>query len=519
MILSIVDLLLVTATPLLLGAATLSVIGVRPGDGRLAALAWAASIGALGISILGFVSLSVGSAPGPLWLAIAAVLGGLVWAADATRRRRQRSPSSDPQAPETPTPQTQAPDSPVRGATRGAWGADRIAMLATIALAIVLTLIRMLEAYRNPIVLNDESWIWSAKAKALYLAGGHNQELADLLSDQPEPLVYHPDYPPFNPLLQLWIFRLAGGVTHAANRIPLQLLMLAMLLALAAALRHRVRGVIVAVLVLPVLASPVLVNLTRAANSDHLVALGLLIVVDGWLRWNREQRSTWWRLMALGLGILVWSKPEGWMLAACVTLALLPSLRRGAAPGMEGTEIRPALLLSRRKALSRREAASRREAIWLALPAALAVSSWLFNRSFGLRNDLVTDHSGASIWVLIPEQLTTRLVPVVTRFLEELLHLPTGAAVLALVALLLLLVRRQLRASGMLASGAALLAALLGYQLVYIGSYLELEWHLATSADRVIFQLTPAATVWVAAAIATLWPNWAVGQGRQVAPD
>jgi hypothetical protein len=35
--------------------------------------------------------------------------------------------------------------------------------------------------------------------------------------------------------------------------------------------------------------------------------------------------------------------------------------------------------------------------------------------------------------------------------------------------------------------------------LIYIGSYLVLSFHLATSQLRVLYQLTPMALVWVAA--------------------
>ena len=47
--------------------------------------------------------------------------------------------------------------------------------------------------------------------------------------------------------------------------------------------------------------------------------------------------------------------------------------------------------------------------------------------------------------------------------------------------------------------GLALLLALAGVHLVYIGSFLELEFHLATSYTRVLFQLLPAALSWLAA--------------------
>jgi len=45
----------------------------------------------------------------------------------------------------------------------------------------------------------------------------------------------------------------------------------------------------------------------------------------------------------------------------------------------------------------------------------------------------------------------------------------------------------------------ALLLAFLGVHAVYVGSFLELKFHLDTSYRRVLFQLVPAALVWFGA--------------------
>ncbi|HEU4417484.1 MAG TPA: hypothetical protein VFT55_01020, partial [Planctomycetota bacterium] len=45
----------------------------------------------------------------------------------------------------------------------------------------------------------------------------------------------------------------------------------------------------------------------------------------------------------------------------------------------------------------------------------------------------------------------------------------------------------------------ALLGAVLGTHLVYVGSWLELRYHLTTSHARVLFQLVPVSLLWFAA--------------------
>ena len=45
----------------------------------------------------------------------------------------------------------------------------------------------------------------------------------------------------------------------------------------------------------------------------------------------------------------------------------------------------------------------------------------------------------------------------------------------------------------------ALIGGVLGLHLVYVGSWLDVEFHLRTSHERVLFQLVPAALLWCVA--------------------
>ena len=87
------------------------------------------------------------------------------------------------------------------------------------------------------------------KAKALYDTGGLGADYAAALgADVAAP---HKDYPLLNPLLQSWVFLHRGRVTHVENRLPIQLLFVALVLALASALRHHASpGIGAALLVL-----------------------------------------------------------------------------------------------------------------------------------------------------------------------------------------------------------------------------------------------------------------------------
>ena len=53
----------------------------------------------------------------------------------------------------------------------------------------------------------------------------------------------------------------------------------------------------------------------------------------------------------------------------------------------------------------------------------------------------------------------------------------------------------------------ALLAVPLGFFLVYVGSFQEIRWHIHTSLYRVFFDIVPATALWLAAALAVIFPR------------
>jgi len=70
---------------------------------------------------------------------------------------------------------------------------------------------------------------------------------------------------------------------------------------------------------------------------------------------------------------------------------------------------------------------------------------------------------------------------------------------LALPLLTLLFLRRAALSRALFAPTLMLFGAVVALHLIYIGSYLVLSFHLATSQLRVMFQLVPSALVWAAA--------------------
>jgi len=455
--------------PLLAGLGVLRAMRIDGRDDALALLGWAWAAGALatGVVLLAWLALGLPLVPwGPsvlVWLLAAWML-----------KRRPRGAG----APPAPTPATSAP------------APERALLGAVVVLALALCGLRMLDALSTLVALPDEATIWAGRAKALWHAGALDAGYGEL-ARRGAPL-FHADYPLLDTLLQTWTFVLADGVLHAENRLPVQLCMVALVLVAAAALRQQVRPAVAAALLAALVLTEPVRELTRFAYADHMVALGLLVAVDGWLRWLREGRARFWRLAMLGLALAVASKNEGLLIGMAFGAGILvAAAARVPLP-------RPGRALG-----------------WVAAPVAAALVHAAVNLAFGFRNDLLATHASGTVWELLPARLLERGGLVAARFLEYgALDVRHAGGLLAGWALVTLAhPRRALRACGV-APALALALALTGLALVYAGTPWDVDWHVGLSLSRVLFQLVPAAAVLLAAALAAIFPRLAAGRAQ-----
>lgn len=459
--------LLLLLLPPATGAGVLALLGLRPGDDRLAFWGWAWLAGSLAWAGLLFVALLLG-------------LGSLPWLAGAGAVALVAGVWLGPSPPRPPSPLP--PSAPSQGEGGGRWlrssALERGIFWAVLALVLVIAADEVVRSDARAVVSRDEARIWAAKAKVLYRAGGFGAGVAEELAP---PTVHHPDYPLLDPLLQLGAFAVAGEVLHVENRLPLQGLFLALLLATAGALRRRLRPAFAALLLFLLVTAPASRTLLGQANADHLVALGLLVALDGWHRFRSGGGDRYWRLFAVALAFLAWSKNEGLMLAALLGVVAVAEAWWRAGP-------RP----------------SRRHLPWLLLPAAVVAAESGLDAFYGVGNDLVN----AGLPARLAGGFLDRAPLVAGRFAEQLLLDPRATQLaFPLLALLLALFPRRLL-GGEPGRIAALLAGALGVHFVlYTATPHDPAWHLATSLDRVLFQLLPAALLGVAAVASVVFPG------------
>src|SRR5262245_49252914 len=170
----------------------------------------------------------------------------------------------------------------------------------------------------TPCVFGDEGNLWSMKAKALYV----DWPLGVFRDGQRAQS--HPDYPLLNPLLQAWVYSQLGAVDQFANRVPIQLCTLSLWLATCAAVRRLLSPWLGALLLLPLLLDAEFRSACSTAYADGMVALGLVLALDGWLRCRplppgAPAAAPMHALLVLGMAFALWPQKEA---ALYVTAAL-----------------------------------------------------------------------------------------------------------------------------------------------------------------------------------------------------
>ncbi|MBL8899655.1 MAG: hypothetical protein JNM84_18635 [Planctomycetes bacterium] len=334
-----------------------------------------------------------------------------------------------------------------------------------------------------PVLYGDEVNNWGIRAQLLYVHGGATPAFASDLASGRYALT--PDYPLLNPLLQLWIYVAADAITLAENRLPLQLLFLALFALAASALRRHAGPWLGALLLLSLATTEIGTKLAGQALADPLLALGLLSAYDTWLRARRSGERRWWILVALGLACCAWSKREGTIAAVIFGVALLagePSLR-----------------------------AALRRSVWL-VPAFLVIAaSNLWNLACGVHGNHAFDDSAGRSFTARFRELAPQRWPELAEMLgRDLLLDATSFHLLPLLVLSIALAfpRKlggvELRAP-LLAFGA--IAAL--QAVVLLAHPSPLSFHREVAFPRLVFQLLPVLALWLAVALEQLAPGHA----------
>ena len=450
---SALECVLLVALPALLGVAVLRIAGVRFGSDQLAFAAWTWPAGAFVLALIELVCLLLGITQ-HYWLAVVAV--AVVAACAFAWRTRAATPGAT-----TPAPR------------KHRW--DDVVFWSVVGLGAFATVLAALAAAAEPCVIADEGTLWAMKARAF----SYDWFAGDFVRAQG--LSTHADYPPLNPLLQAWTHALASGFTLFSNRVPIQLCTLSLWLATAAALRRRVPGWLAGLLLLVLLLDPFWHAACLSAEADSMVALGLVIGCDAWLRSRTSDDRGHWAVASLGLAFALWSKNEAtlYFASACLAAGVVAVAARR-------SEVAPA--------------AKRRWPYWLALPLGVVVWQWAWNHWFHFQNDLAGGNPlGKSFRELFVAQFADRIGPVLAEIAGLLVRWDRAHGVLLLVLLAPLLWPRVALARPLGIVTLALLFGLLGANLVYVGSWLELHYHLTTSHARVLFQLVPVSLLWFAA--------------------
>ncbi len=434
------------SAPWLVGSLAMRALGLGPAGDRLRWLARSWAIGALLLAL-------------SLWAALVAGLPSCFWPwlplGFAPLWLLARGRVADPAT-------TTAPVRPMH-----------LCLRLVLGLGLALALLQIAASFSYPCVLGDEANWWALKAKSLFV------DWPEGVFEASQRHSWHPDYPMLNPLLQAWVYAQFGEIAHFANRLPIQACGIATLLLLAGALRRRVGDAFAALLLLPFALEPEFEHVCGTAHADGMVGLGLLMALDAWLdRAEGAGPRGAAAVAAAGAAFALWSKNEAMLYFALFFGVWLVATAFGRLP-------RPSRL-----------------AAWTFVPIVVVVLQRVWNDVFSLRNDLLGGGEN-SVGALLARQWGERAWPVLHAFADALC-VPTRLHVALLPLFLALVAKALLRGGARLPArlwtpALALAGAVVALHVIYIGSYLQLDFHLATSQRRVLFQLVPTSLLWIAA--------------------
>ncbi len=453
--------------PFVLGAAVLRALGIVARTDRVAWAGWSWMVGSLAIGLILFVWLWTGP---DVTTATVPIVIALVLAVVAALFGRSRS--TVPRSGASPAP---------------AWEAWLFRL--ALAFVLVVTVERILESSLFGVVKGDEANFWAFRAKILFHEGGFGSGYAEGVRANALLLA---DYPLLNPLLQLWTFAHAGRITNAVNRIPIQLFSVALVLVLAGGLRRATRPGFAAGLLLLLPAISEALFGAKNAYSDVPVALGALVALDAWFRWCDDRNTAWIGLGSLALAFLLWCKFDGLLVLG----------------GMLGAAAAACLIAPRRVLAGARPSA---KLAWILPPVAVLALTWSVNAHFGAANLMLTSRTDPSPLAPDPEgnfvslffgRFTERIAPIL-RYFSQRIVLDASQSQFVFVAfavLVVVLASRSALRRHLGFSAAAVALAFTGGMLVFVGTPMELAWHLETAATRVAFQVVPAFLLWIGAA-------------------
>ena len=452
MVLSPLALVVLLAVPLLFGAATLRALGLRFATDRIGYLGWAWLVGCLGLAVLETVRLLF-ELPSPR-----SVVTGAVLASGALLLVRWRA---------SPVPRA--------GPPWKARGLGERLLAGALALVLLVTLTRILRGSLAVMVVDDETNFWALRAKLFFQAGSFGGAYAEAMKLRALP---NGSYPFLNPLLQLWVFDLAGTITHQINRLPIEVCSFALYLCAASAFRRWSQPWIGAALLVLLATCSQSDFVARKANSDVLVALGALVAVDALARWRDEGHGGWLGLASLAGAFLLWSKKEGTLYVLAFAVAWC-------------------LLHARDRASLRRIVQPSPRTLWvLPLVVVLAVTT-IHNTWFDAAGSYQLDGQALmGVLTYLPANVLPALAYLFGLALKPSFNLvPAMFLVLAVVfggSALRSPVLRTVPLMLLVATGVCFLAFVKATPA-------DLDWLLDTAGTRVLFQAVPLELLWIAA--------------------
>lgn len=341
------------------------------------------------------------------------------------------------------------------------------ALIAGISLQFIYV---VLKALALPLEAPDAVAIYAIKAKAFYLKGGIDLEILknSIFKES------HQDYPLLLPFAECWMYKVMGSFNDLLVKIIFPGYFLSTLVIFYNVLKRFVkrRGSLLFTFMLS--SVPQFANFGTNGYADILIASYYTASFLYLFLWMKEKKMPYLILSSLMSFSAAWTKNEGWMLLVVNLIILI-------------------MFLMREKAKLAKMVLS--ISIYIS-PTLLLMSPWLFLKtSLGLENDLITRDA------LMPMKIIKnigRVWPILYEYQKHVLGPKRWNIAWLLVVVVFIIKFKSIFKEDRLYITSSIIFGILGYTFIYIITFQHLNWHLSTSASRLILHLLPVSLFWLA---------------------
>jgi hypothetical protein len=330
-------------------------------------------------------------------------------------------------------------------------------------------------ALMRPVESYDSVAIWSLKAKVIYLAQTLPPDFFKMIGEKFHGA--HPDYPLLLPLSEVWFYTFVNSFNDYLVKVLFPLNFLAFLLVFYSFLKRAVSNRLFALIFTFLLASVrQFTNSATDGYADMQMAIYCSLTFLSIYLWTRDKKDAYFWTAVFSCAISIWTKNEG----AVIFLGFITILLIHIAADRQAV----------------RRAASYKMALVPVIVMGILFAAWLlFKNSMNIRNDVINMQTFATY---NPLSIFKRLAAIIYEYQRQAFGVKYWNLSWIAFIILAILGRKRLFSEEYRYITVPIFLILASYTVVYFITPQDIDWHLRTTASRLMMHVLPLMVFYIA---------------------